>query len=70
MDENKQKLCNMLCRLFRATRAGSDVVDISYDEKAELVTVLFDSGGKRIINVAMDSGIALIKDVVNHIDIG
>lgn len=65
--ENKQKLCNDLCRLLRKTRNASDIVKIDFDDKTELVTVLFDSGGTRVINVAMDSGTAMIRDIMNHL---
>ena len=65
--ENMQKICNLLCRCLRATRNAEDIVKITYDNLKEEVTVLFDSGGTRIINVAMDSGTAMIRDIVNHL---
>lgn len=65
--ENKQGLCNDLCRLLRKTDNASDIVKISYDPLEETATVLFDSGGTRVINVAMDSGTAMIRDIVNHL---
>lgn len=68
-NENKQRLCNMLCRLYRATRAGGELVDLAFDEQAETVTALFDNGAKRVISVIGDSGAALIADVVNHLKI-
>lgn len=67
--ENKQKLCNMLCRLLRETRVCSDIVSIKFDEATEIVTVLFDSGGTRRINVAMDAGHAMIRDIMNHLEV-
>lgn len=71
--ENKQQILNYLLKAIQATRAGNDVSALRYDEKDEMVYVY--SGGvtrfwSRSINVAMDSGIAMLKDVINHIDIG
>lgn len=65
--ENKQKICNGLCRLLRSTTGGSDIVSIQYDPLKETVEVLKDSGYRQEINVAMDSGMALIKDVMKQL---
>ena len=69
--EDKQKILNLLANAIRATRAGSDLVGMRYDKDNEIVHVDFVSGlDGRLINVAMDSGIAMIRDVLIHIDIG
>lgn len=69
--ESKQKILNALLIAIQTTRAGRDVTDLRYDEKDETVHVDFESGRDgRVINVACDSGIAMIRDVVDHIDIG
>ena len=71
MGENKQKTMDLLLAAIQSTRAGEDVTALRYDGLTETVHVDFWSGkDRRIINVAMDSGWAMIKDVVNHIDIG
>lgn len=71
MPENKQDILNQLWEAIRRTRAGDDVTGLRYDGKNEMVLVDFiDNPGGRKINVAMDSGIAMIRDVVNNIDIG
>ena len=71
MGENKQAILDKLVQAIRCTRAGEDVVALRYDRDSETVHVDFESGEDgRIINVAMDSGFAMIKDVVNNIDIG
>lgn len=70
--ENKQQIMDLLLKAIQATRAGNDVSALDFDATNELVYVYF--GGSdipgRIINVAMDSGIAMLKDVINHINIG
>lgn len=64
MKENKQLICDMLCKTLQYTRSASDVIEICYDEERETATVIFESGGKRVINVAMDSGTAMIRDIM------
>lgn len=66
-EENKQMICDMLCRALHYTRGAADVTDIQYDADAETATVIFESGGKRVVNVACDSGTALIRDIMNNL---
>ena len=70
--ENKQAILNELLKAINLTRAGNDVRELKYDEERELVLVYFGNSttSGRQINVACDSGIAMLKDVINHIDIG
>ena len=70
--ENKQQILDYLLKAVQATRAGNDVSGLDYDAEKEMVYVYFGGSGfaGRSINVAMDSGIAMLKDVINHIDIG
>ena len=68
---SKQVICDLLCKAIQSTQAGDDLVQLRYDPKAEIVHADFrDAYDARQINVAMDSGWAMIKDIVNHIDIG
>ena len=67
----KQAVLDLLLYAIQRTSAGEDVIALRYDAEHETVHVDFESGKDgRIINVAMDSDWAMIKDVVNHIDIG
>ena len=72
MSENKQQILDYLLKAIQTTRAGADVSRLEFDSKREFVYVYF--GGSdvpgRTINVAMDSGIAMLKDVLKRIDIG
>lgn len=70
--ENKQQILDYLLKAIQATRAGNDVSELQYDAEKEMVYVYFGGSdfADRSINVAMDSGIAMLKDVINHIDIG
>lgn len=68
---SKQIVLDLLLKAIQRTSAGDDVTALRYDAETETVHVDFMSGKDgRIINVAMDSEWAMIKDVVNHIDIG
>lgn len=69
--EKKQEVLDLLLQAIQRTSAGNDVTALRFDPVKEMVHVDFETGRDgRIINVAMDSEWAMIKDVVNHIDIG
>lgn len=64
--ENKTEIYNQLCKVLQLTDNAADLVSLDFDPKTEIVTVVFE-GGSRKINVAMDSGTAMIRDIVNHL---
>lgn len=68
--EDKQNICNLLLKTLQATDNAHDVVSITYERTCnydEVVTVKFESGGYRKINVSMDSGTAMIRDIMNSL---
>lgn len=65
--EDKQKICDLLLPALQATRNLSDLVGLTYDGKKDLVYALFASGAVKSANVAMDSGTAMIKDIVGQV---
>ena len=68
--ENKQEICNLLCAALRATRDQSDLTDVIYRQMPndnEIVTLFYENGHKRSINVNMDSGIAMIRDILRGV---
>ena len=65
--ENKQQILDLLLKTLQATRGAYDLTSLEYDAKTEMVTATFASGGKRVINVAMDSGTAMIRDVMKNL---
>lgn len=67
MTENKQKICDLLLITLQATSNAADVINLIHDEESETVTVTFLSGGKRVVNVAMDSGTAMIRDIMANL---
>lgn len=68
---SKQVILDLLAEAIKATSAGDDLVALRFDPVTEIVHADFQNAyDARQINVAMDSGWTMIKDVVNHLDIG
>lgn len=64
MEENKQMICRMLATLLSSTRQYHDLYAIVYNEETETAECRFVGGGTRKINVAADSGAAMIRDIL------
>lgn len=64
--EDKQVILDLLCRTLQATRDQHDLKALLYNAEAEEVTICWDEGGTSV-NVAADSGIAMICDVLRAI---
>ena len=66
--ENKQLICSLLCWTLKATRDQADLKQLIYHKDAgmELVEVIYSEGGTNV-NVTMDSGIAMIRDILKAI---
>lgn len=62
--ENKKDIVMRLKLLLMVTRAGNSVENLTLSEDQRTVTIEFSSGGSRDVNVACDSGIALVQDVI------
>lgn len=65
--EDKQKILDLLLPALQATRNLGDLVSLKYDSGKELVEARFSSGYVKYANVAMDSGTAMIGDVIKQI---
>ena len=65
--ENKQEICNKLCETLKLTRSAYDLVSLEYIEETETVLATFENGSIKI-NVACDSGIAMIRDICKFMD--
>lgn len=64
--ENKDMIVRYLKPLLQCTRAGSGIKDLVLDEQEEYVTIVFESGTKRV-PVMGDSGIGLIQDIIKYL---
>lgn len=67
-EEDKDKIISLLIPLLWETRAGGTIDDIRLSEDEETVSIYFLNGSIRDVNVACDSGIALIKDILRALE--
>ena len=68
--EDKQKILDLLLQALQATRHLHDLVSLEYVweyECGQHVEATFENGYKKQINVSMDSGTAMIRDIMEHI---
>ena len=72
--ENKQAICDQMCAAIRLTRNGSTgnaLKELRYIQEKEVVRPIFEDGtgedGWYDINVACDSGSAMIVDIANWV---
>lgn len=65
--EDKRAICKALLPVLQMTRNLNDLVSLEYDTLREIVVATFDSGYTKRANVAMDSGTAMIKDILKQI---
>ena len=72
MKENTFILCQRLLKLVQATKSGTNVIDIEYFDNGKTddahVDITWASGYTKRVDVTADSGIAMIKDVLRHIE--
>lgn len=70
MRENKQEICNKLLDTLQNTSNLYDLVSLEYkriSKYEERVTAVFANGNQKVANVSMDSGTAMIVDIINQI---
>lgn len=71
MDENKELICKELAKVVRLTRAGSGIATMKYKRYTdceEEVIIYYDNDYIKKVNVSMDSGIAMIRDICKAIN--
>lgn len=66
--EDKQAICNALAAALRHTRQFEDLLSLTYNDTSETVLVRFENGGMRLLNVGLDSGYAMIWDIIRYIN--
>ncbi|MCM1121806.1 MAG: hypothetical protein NC416_04410 [Eubacterium sp.] len=62
--ENKKEIVARLKLLLIVTRAGAHIEKMALSDDENKIHITFDSGSSREVNIACDSGIAIIKDVI------
>ena len=55
--------------MLKMTRSLRDLEDLEYHAAPEEVHAVFRGGYTKKINVACDSGLAMIKDIMNNIEL-
>ena len=67
MPEDKQAICDALCTTLRLTRNLCNLYYLRYDGEREMVEACFNNGFTIMVNVALDSGTAMIKDIMKRL---
>lgn len=72
--ENKSLICELFGELMKFTRAGSDIVSITYDETTDVAIVKEHHANngqpytsETPINIACDSGVAICVDILKYL---
>ena len=69
--EDKQKICTMLLPVLQATRNLYNLIRLEYDRNKygcdEVVIATFANGAQKVANVSLDSGTAMILDILRQI---
>lgn len=65
--EDKQKICDLLLPALQETSNLQDLENLTYNENSETVIATFCYGRKKKVNVHLDSGTAMISDIVRQI---
>lgn len=65
--EDKDLICKELAKLLKLTINQSDLKSLRYeilDNNDEIVTLEWDNGYQKKVNVSADSGIAMVRDIL------
>ena len=65
--EDKEAITERLFDALRMTRAFMELDSLTYLKDQEKVMARFEDGHEKAVNVASDSGIALISDVIKNL---
>lgn len=63
--ENKKEIVKHLETLLTMTRAGENISGLVLSKAQDKVTIVFKNGHFKNISIDTDSGVAIIKDVIN-----
>ena len=69
MHEDKNKICQLLLKTLQATDNLWNLEGLNYYPEKEIVIAVFENGAKKIINIAWDSGIAMIMDIIMNLGV-
>ena len=63
LEEDRQQICDALLPALQLTRNLYDLMELKYGADREIVTGFFENGCRKEVNVACDSGTAMIRDI-------
>lgn len=66
--ENKQLICDLLCKALQQTSEQDELERLEYDPQTEIVTARWSGDISKRINVAMDSDMTMIRDIMRSLD--
>ena len=69
--EDKNMICELLLKTIQNTRDYNDLIELNYKiigSDTEIVTAVFKNGTKVKVNVSLDSGMAMIRDILKQLD--
>lgn len=65
--EDLQKVCDLLTETLKATRNLNELEKLEYQKNREIVIATFTNGNIKKVNVMLDSGTAMITDIIKQI---
>lgn len=65
--EDLQKVCDLLTETLKATRNLNELEKLEYQKNSEIVIAKFTNGNIKKVNVMLDSGTAMITDIIKQI---
>lgn len=69
IDEDKQAICDALCKTLQLTMAGNNLISIEYKVYSpwtKRAVLRFTGGNSQEVNVSMDSGISMLRDILKQ----
>ena len=65
--EDLQKVCDLLTETLKATRNLNELEKLEYQKNSEIVIATFTNGNIKKVNGMLDSGTAMITDIIKQI---
>ena len=65
--EDLQKVCDLLTETLKATRNLNELEKLEYQKNSKNVIATFTNGNIKKVNVMLDSGTAMITDIIKQI---
>lgn len=65
--EDKQTICDILCAALQLTKGYGDVKMLEHHKSEEIVRIVYDDDYSKDVNIALDSGAAMIRDIFKNL---